>query len=75
MSSKPQDLTYTVPKFSKAAVIAGAIDVLREDNARLRAENARLRTLLDGCLDSQECNGYIGCELVEEISAALKDSA
>ncbi len=36
-----------------------------------REHAAQLAIVLDACLDSQECNGYIGCKTVEEARAAL----
>lgn len=37
----------------------------------LRSRNAELVEILSGCLDSQECNGYIGVALAEEVRALL----
>jgi hypothetical protein len=49
----------------------GEIESLNRTLQAKRKEIARLRALLDGAVDSQECNGYIGVQLMEEIKAAL----
>lgn len=60
------DAAEIVPHFS--TINASAIAQV----PALLAEVIALRTMLDGALDSQDCNGYIGVQLCEEIRAALE---
>lgn len=47
------------------------VGILSAELATLKAENAALRDLLSGVMDSQESNGHVGVKLMEEISATL----
>lgn len=60
------------PSHLEAVPHAENMQYRRRRLLKLLDDRRKLVEVLDGALDSQECNGYIGCQMVEEIKALLR---